>query len=66
MAKAAFTIKKILFTSKLDLNLRNKLVNCYLLSIAFKVLNIGQFRTVDWKYLESFEMWCWIRIKKIC
>jgi hypothetical protein len=28
MAKAAFN-KKALFTSKSDLNLRNKLVNCY-------------------------------------
>jgi hypothetical protein len=21
--------------------------------------------TVDWKYLESFEMWCWGRMEKI-
>jgi hypothetical protein len=33
MAKAAFNEKKTLFTSKPDLNLRNKLVNCYTLSI---------------------------------
>ena len=33
MAKAAFN-KKILFTSKLDLNLRKKLVMCYIWSIA--------------------------------
>jgi hypothetical protein len=33
MAKAAFN-KKNLFTSKQDLNLRNKLVNCYIWSIA--------------------------------
>jgi len=35
MAKAAFNEKKTLFTSKSDLNLRNKLVNYYILSIAF-------------------------------
>jgi len=29
MAKAAFNKKKNLFTSKLDLNLRKKLVRCY-------------------------------------
>jgi hypothetical protein len=34
MAKAAFNKKKTLFTSKLDLNLRNKLVKCCILSIA--------------------------------
>ena len=34
MAKAAFKKKKNLFTSKLDLNLRKKLVKCYTWSIA--------------------------------
>jgi hypothetical protein len=34
MAKAAFNEKKALFTSKLDLNLRKKLVKCYIWSIA--------------------------------
>jgi hypothetical protein len=29
MAKAAFNKKKTLFTNKLDLNLRNKLVKCF-------------------------------------
>ena len=30
MAKAAFSKKKTLFTSKLDLNLRKKLIKCYI------------------------------------
>ena len=34
MAKAAFSKKKILFTSKLDLNLRKKLIKCYIWSMA--------------------------------
>ena len=34
MAKATFHNKKNLFTSKLDLNLRKKLVKCYVWSIA--------------------------------
>ena len=34
MAKAAFNKKKNLFTSKLDLNLRKKLVKCYVSSMA--------------------------------
>jgi hypothetical protein len=34
MSKAAFSKKKILFTSKLDLNLRKKLIKCYIWSMA--------------------------------
>jgi hypothetical protein len=34
MAKATFNKKKTLFTSKLDLELRKKLVKCYIWSIA--------------------------------
>jgi hypothetical protein len=34
MAKAAFNKQKTLFTSKLDLNLRKKLVKCYIWSKA--------------------------------
>jgi len=34
MAKAAFSKKKTLFTSKLDLNLRKKLIKCYIWSMA--------------------------------
>jgi hypothetical protein len=34
MAKAAFNKKKTLFTNKLDLNLRKRLVKCYIWSIA--------------------------------
>ena len=30
MAKAAFSKKETLFASKLDLNLRNKLIKCYI------------------------------------
>jgi len=34
MEKAAFSKKKTLFTSKLDLNLRKKLIKCYIWSMA--------------------------------
>ena len=34
MAKAAFSKKKTLFTRKLDLNLRKKLIKCYIWSMA--------------------------------
>jgi hypothetical protein len=35
MAKAVFNKKKAVFISKLDLNLRKKLVKCYIWSMAF-------------------------------
>jgi hypothetical protein len=58
MAKAAFN-KKTLFTSKLDLELRKKLVKCYIWSIALYGVETWTLRKLDQKYLESFGMWCW-------
>jgi hypothetical protein len=65
MAKAAFNKKKTLFTSKLDLKLRKKLVKCYIWSIALYGAETWTLRKIDQKYLESFEMWCWRRMEKI-
>jgi hypothetical protein len=50
----AFNKKKAVFTSKLDLNLWNKL---------YMVLELGHL--VDQKYLGRFEM-CWRMTVKIC
>jgi hypothetical protein len=58
MAKAAFKQKRALFTSTLDLELRKKLVKCYVWSIALYGAETWTLRTVDQKQLESFEMWC--------
>ena len=65
MAKAAFNKKKTLFTSKLDLNLRKKLVKCCIWSMALYGAETWTLRAADQKYLESFEMWCWRRMEKI-
>src|SRR5215470_4382960 len=65
MAKAAFNKKKNLFTSKLDLNFRKKLVKCYVWSMALYGAETWTLRATDQKRLESFEMWCWRRMKKI-
>jgi hypothetical protein len=65
MAKAAFIKKKTFFTSKLDLELRKKLVKCYIWSIALYGVETWTLRKLDQKYLESFEMWCWRRMEKI-
>jgi len=65
MAKAAFNKKKALFTSKLDLNSRKKLVKCYMWSMALYGAETWTLRAADQKYLESCEMWCWRRMENI-
>ena len=64
-AKAAFNKKNALFTSTLDLELRKKLVKCYIWSIALYGAETWKIRAADQKHLESFEMWCWRRMEKI-
>jgi len=65
MAKTAFNKKRALFTSTLDLELRKKLVKCYIWSIALYGTETWTLRAVDQNRLESFEMWCWRRMGKI-
>ena len=65
MAKASFNKKKTLFTSTLDLEMRKKLVNCYIWSIVLYGTETWTLRAVDRKHLENFEMWCWRRMEKI-
>jgi hypothetical protein len=65
MAKAAFNKKQILFISKLDLNLRKQLVECYILITASYGAETWTLRKVDQKYIKSFEMLCWRRIEKL-
>ena len=59
------SMRRTLFTSKLDLNVRKKLVACYNLSIALYAAETLTVQTDEQKYLESFEMWCWRMIVKI-
>jgi len=58
VAKAAFNKKRNLFTSTLDLELRKKLVKCYVWSVPLYGAETWTLRAVDQKHLESFEMWC--------
>jgi hypothetical protein len=62
MEKSEFNKKRAHFTSKMDLELRMKLLKCYIWSIA---LYGAETWTVDQKHLEGFEMWCWRRMEKI-
>jgi hypothetical protein len=65
MAKVAFNEKRALFTSTLDLELRKKLVKCYIWSIALYGTETWMLWAVDQKHLDSFEMWCWRMMEKI-
>jgi hypothetical protein len=65
MAKAAFNKKRTLFTSTLDLELRKKLVKCYIWSIALYGAETWTLQAVNQKHLESSEMWCWRRMEEI-
>ena len=65
MAKAAFNKKRALFTSMLDLQLKKKLVKCYIWSIVLYGAENWTLRAADQKHLGSFEMWCWRRMEKI-
>ena len=65
MAKAAFNKKRAVFTSTLDLEMRKKLVKCYIWSIALYGAETWTLRAVDQKQLENSEMWCWRRMENI-
>jgi hypothetical protein len=55
MAKAAFNKKRTFFTSTLDLELRKKLVKCYVWSIALYSAETWTLRAVDQKNLKSLK-----------
>jgi len=65
MANVAFNKKRASFTSTLDLELRKKLVKCYICSIALYGAETGTLRAVDQKHRQSFEMRYWRRTEKI-
>jgi hypothetical protein len=48
----------------LDLELRKKLVKCYIWCIDLYGAETLTIRA-DQKHLESFEMWCWRRMEKV-
>ena len=67
MAKAAFNRKKTFFYQQTWLKPKKKKpVKCYIWSTALYGAKTLTLRTADQKFLESFEMWCWRRIQKIC
>jgi hypothetical protein len=56
IAKAAFNKKRAPFTSKVDLELRKKLVKCYIWSIALHSAENWLLQAVDQKHHKSSEI----------
>jgi hypothetical protein len=54
IAQAAFNTKKVLFTSKLDLSSRRKVVKCYIWSIALCGAETWTLRMGEQKHLGNF------------
>jgi hypothetical protein len=65
MAEAAFNKRRALFTSKMDSELRKKLVKCYIWRIASYGAEIWTLGAVDHNHLKSFETRCWRRMELI-
>ena len=57
IAKESFNRRISLLTNKLNTEL-NKLVNCYVWSIALYGSKTWTLRKLEREYLERFEMWC--------
>jgi hypothetical protein len=49
----------------LNIGLKKRLVRRYVWSIALYDSETWTLRQLERKYLESFEMWCWMRMEKI-
>jgi hypothetical protein len=62
LAVTSLNKKKALFTKRLDLNLRKKIINWYIWSIGFYGVEAWTRLKLDQKYLEDLEIWCWRRV----
>ena len=65
IAKEKFNRKMSLLSSKLIIELKNKLIRYYVWSIAVYGSETWALTKLERKNLESFEMWCWRRIEQI-
>jgi len=65
MAKKVFQDKRKLFTGKMNLELKKRIVKCLVWSVAMYAAETWTLREVDRKKIETFEMWIWRRMEKI-
>ena len=65
IAKEAFNRKMSLLTSQLSIELKKKFVRCYVWSFVLYGSETWTLRKLEWKYLQSFEIWCWKKMERI-
>ena len=65
IAKEAFYKRKELMQSKLNLNLKKRLVKTLIWSVALYGAETWTMRKEDIKRLEAFEMWIWRKMQKV-
>ena len=59
MGKKIFMDKKRLFTGKLNLELKKRIIKCLVWSIALYAAQTWTLTQTDRSRLEAFEMWIW-------
>ena len=65
MAKEAFNGKRSIFCGPLEKELRKRLVNFFVWSIALYGTETWTLRRNERKRLEAFEMWMWKRMERV-
>ncbi|KAI5644176.1 reverse transcriptase (RNA-dependent DNA polymerase) domain-containing protein [Phthorimaea operculella] len=65
IAKKAFTSNRYIYSSKIGINIRKKLIKTYIWSVALYGSESWNITKKDKDHLEAFEMWCWRRMLKI-
>ena len=65
MAKQAFINLKGLFRSDISLELRKRLLKCYVWSVLLYGCEAWSMSKAMKKRLEAFEMWCYRRICRV-
>ena len=62
--KKVFIEKEKLFTGKVNLELKNRIMKCLVWSVALYAAETWTLTQTD-RRLEAFEMWIWRRMEKI-
>jgi len=65
MRKNAFTTKKTLLTSRMDVELRKRIVKCTAWSVALYGAETWTMTQNPQRNFEAFEMWIWRKMLKI-
>jgi len=65
LAKVKFMERKKIITSKMNLDLRKRIVKCLLWSVALYAAETWTISKTDMKRIEAFEMWIWRKTEKI-